>query len=829
MRQEARRRFSIAQTAFQRHRRVLYQNRSLSVKRRSELFSTLILSKYVYGCESWTLGDQRTRAAVYSSLLKLYKRLIPGSGHTPISDAEALHRTSLPDPSDLLRMQRLRHLGALYACGTSTAWGLINADVEWTELVACDLDWMWAQLHNSSSLPDPEEHFPAWAYLMQHHRGYWKRLIKRAGLHSAAQHSNRHEVQGFHRRILQQLHQHDGLVSPPPMAAQDLSSGVFACMSCEKRFASRAGCGAHMFKVHGMVHPVRRLFNTTQCGCCLKEYHTYGRLKHHLIRSEFCRRSLHRRGHYELYLGLLDTPDVDRSERYIRQRIGERPISWECCCRTLHRFLEDASDDDLHVLPIGAAACRELVRRLALPHQWTFLLEDFSCADGHWNRDLQLLGQYCCEEAEDSRRLRLHAPIPRGFGRVRYVLHLFSGRRRLGDVQSYFDRFKTDFPDMQIHMISLDVVLSTTWGDLTKPQTRLFWLDAIARRLVVGLLGGPPCETWSQARERHLPDVLHAPRVLRTLAQPWGLDALRLRELSQVRVGNSLMGFELEALIGLYCTGGVGMLEHPAPPQNEDSVSIWRTPLMQIILTLPGFELIQLAQGLWGAKSPKPTSLLMLNAPGFQKELRQWQVAKELPKSLSIGRDSTGQWSTAALKEYPPALNGAIARGLLASINACTLDAEVHIDEEFSRVYQDELALEYLELAKLYQTPHKQIKAHMFHFLYAGLQLHTDLRQAFGEAKGWDQINAAAMAFQERRRQDREQGNPWPDKGCPWGRSAKPTATERPRPLQKEMMSRCPARSRIRRRATKLSPFRSLLSPETCTARARRRVVMGQV
>eukprot|EP00435_Cladocopium_sp_Y103_P035659 s203_g9.t1 len=80
----------------------------------------------------------------------------------------------------------------------------------------------------------------------------------------------------------------------------------------------------------------------------------------------------------------------------------------------------------------------------------------------------------------------------------------------MGDVQSYFDRFKVDFPEMQIHMISLDVVLSVTWGDLTKPQTRLFWLDAIARRIVVGLIGGPPCETWSQARERHLPDALHA-------------------------------------------------------------------------------------------------------------------------------------------------------------------------------------------------------------------------------------------------------------------------------------------------------------------------------
>eukprot|EP00435_Cladocopium_sp_Y103_P033620 s203_g8.t1 len=105
---------------------------------------------------------------------------------------------------------------------------------------------------------------------------------------------------------------------------------------------------------------------------------------------------------------------------------------------------------------------------------------------------------------------------------------------------------------------------------------------------------------------------------------------------------------------------------------------------MQIILTLPGFELIQLAQGLWGAKSPKPTSLLMLNAPGFKQELRQWQEAKELPKSLSIGRDATGQWSTAALKEYPPALNGAFARGLLTSVNGCSLNEEVLIDEEFS-------------------------------------------------------------------------------------------------------------------------------------------------
>ena len=107
MRQEARRRFSLAQQAFQEHRRVLYQNTHLSLKRRAELCQTLILSKVVYGCESWTLDDAPTRHYVHTSLLNLYKRLLPGQAAFHASDAEVLKTTALPDPSDLLRMQRL--------------------------------------------------------------------------------------------------------------------------------------------------------------------------------------------------------------------------------------------------------------------------------------------------------------------------------------------------------------------------------------------------------------------------------------------------------------------------------------------------------------------------------------------------------------------------------------------------------------------------------------------------------------------------------------------------------------------------------------------------
>ena len=187
MRQEARRRFSTAQTAFQQHRRLLYQNKQLSLRRRAEIFRTLILSKFVYGCESWTLSDANTRHFVHTSLIRLYKRLIHHAHVEHLSDDEVLKATGLPDPSTLLRMQRLRHLGALYATADSSAWGVLNEDTEWVALICSDLDWMWAQLCGSSDLQDPRTHLATWTYLMLHHRGYWKKLILRAGAHAAAQ------------------------------------------------------------------------------------------------------------------------------------------------------------------------------------------------------------------------------------------------------------------------------------------------------------------------------------------------------------------------------------------------------------------------------------------------------------------------------------------------------------------------------------------------------------------------------------------------------------------------------------------------------------------
>ena len=399
---------------------------------------------------------------------------------------------------------------------------------------------------------------------MKDHRRYWKKLVRRAGDHAAAQRDNLFSVTQFHRAILQQLHQAQCLAQGPPLEVRTLAGPAYGCMQCQRKFASRGGCGAHMFRAHGHIHPVRRLFDTTQCGCCLREFHSYGRLKAHLIRADYCRHSLQRRNHYvvpvagigssendhqerildgllpplpghgphlpqgrhgvaldynlvifeEIYTRMLEVTSVAEGEAVLRAVASEIPTTWEDFRQTLQALVREATSEDTAVLGISAEDFFGILRRFSLEGQWPFLCEETEVVTEHWHRDLHVLEDFCIKEAQMAHSRQGHARVPRGFGAVRYVLHAFSGRRRCGDFQFYFDRLAADHPDVQLFVISLDVVIDSTWGDISRQDTRDFWLGAINARLVVAIIGGPPCETWSQATERSIAEHAFAPRVL---------------------------------------------------------------------------------------------------------------------------------------------------------------------------------------------------------------------------------------------------------------------------------------------------------------------------
>ena len=129
-------------------------------------------------------------------------------------------------------------------------------------------------------------------------------------------------------------------------------------------------------------------------------------------------------------------------------------------------------------------------------------------------------------------------------------------------------------------------------------------------------------------------------------------------------------------MLALALHEGAGILEHPKDSEDPDAVSIWRLPVVQALLQIPGMRLVNLSQGLYGAPSPKPTTLLTLRMPHLERCLHQGMLSKCLPMGISVGKDASGHFHTAPLKEYPPGLCRSIASSFYIEFCTSGLSAE---------------------------------------------------------------------------------------------------------------------------------------------------------
>ena len=82
--------------------------------------------------------------------------------------------------------------------------------------------------------------------------------------------------------------------------------------------------------------------------------------------------------------------------------------------------------------------------------------------------------------------------------KTKLVLHLFSGQRMAGDYQDHLESFLTQHgtPASNVVILSIDIVIHSL-GDLTNSNARKLWIDLTLAGVVLVILGGPPCETWS--------------------------------------------------------------------------------------------------------------------------------------------------------------------------------------------------------------------------------------------------------------------------------------------------------------------------------------------
>jgi hypothetical protein len=249
------------------------------------------------------------------------------------------------------------------------------------------------------------------------------------------------------------------------------------------------------------------------------------------------------------------------------------------------------------------------------------------------------------------------------------ILHLYSGRRRNGDLQ-HFVEWQALSEYYEVVVLSIDLAVDAKWGDLKRRETVDYWLQQVYSKRVVGSIKGPPCESWSAARLLEMDDKSNAPPPLRSRAKPWGLDGLKGKYYGQLHVANGLMFVALEFFAALLATRGCAILEHPAEPvwDHASAASIWRIAYIGWLRVSRAVELLTFNQRAHRQRGLKPTSLLTLRLPTLSKYIHtrqlpeKYQLDKQTDAPLR-GKDSQGVWRTSAAKEYPQSMCVALAKG----------------------------------------------------------------------------------------------------------------------------------------------------------------------
>ena len=260
------------------------------------------------------------------------------------------------------------------------------------------------------------------------------------------------------------------------------------------------------------------------------------------------------------------------------------------------------------------------------------------------------------------------------------IAHLFSGRRRRGDIHEALHRWGSHF-GINLQVLSLDTAVDADLGNLHHHSTS--WahlLDCYRSGRVAASIVGSPCETFSEARHMEPPDSALSrawPRPLRSAERLFGLNSLTLREYKQLHIGTLFFLQGILALVHHLCQGGMMISEHPAPPQDPSRASIWTTGIMKLLRLHPDIHLHVFPQFLWEATVVKPTGLLALRLPQFRSTMfSKANLNCTKPHAVAIGKDADGSFRTSSHKEYPSRFCDALSFSLVSQLKTLSREGK---------------------------------------------------------------------------------------------------------------------------------------------------------
>ena len=662
---DVRYRISQARKAYGQLSRQFYNKRNVSVHTKGSVFSALVMSRLSYNVHTWSWVTEADVACwengIKTQVAALAKHKIRPVPAFHFSTAELCALVSLHGPVDILHANRLRYVRRAIHTAPAALWGLLHENPHnnsWLPQLLGSYQWMLQHLR-PGVLPqcnDAQELL----YLVAMDQK-WNGHVRTALKSSLQYHQARAQGKVWTSRLTHQVARF-AVVSLPEVGKADK---CWKCNLCDASFETKKALSAHARHKHQYRKVLKYYVLGDECLACGKKFFSRVRLLAHVGNAQQCT---------DTYFACF----VPATEETVEQiEIEERDHA-----RTLRSQGWHASKAFLPVTRIygpllpkcgteGATAMQARWRSRVLDVGRAFEGLDGFCEQGSGDSSeeveiipflMQSNGGRLQGEAGIYQQYGLAAETARLHIKGFLFIHFFSGFRRAGDLQDCIESHEVVGTD-HLFCLSVDLCLAKEHSDLTDDHTKQFWIEKMKSGQILGIGGGPSCETWSAAR--HSPN---GPPPVRSFDCPWGKTGLSSKQWTQVLTGTKLIQFLIDLLVLAAQIGLCGFLEHPQYPvwlMRQRPASIWTLTALRVLARLECFQLCSFDQCIYGLCATKPTTLMLLRMSTFKditlsRGLRGRCSHPSGHRPLQ-GIQCDGTFATARAKIYPADMNRAIA------------------------------------------------------------------------------------------------------------------------------------------------------------------------
>ena len=673
-----------AKSAYWRIAKTIFRQKTLPLKTKCQIFRATVLAVMTWGSGSWPALSQKEADFFHKTIWELYRLLVPRHdqfGLKRYSHFDLLLILELPHPEDLLHEARCRHFGNMITSAPSQLWALFALDTGSQHAYREAMKWCWQAIQRDGILPHFDD-WDVWEATIKTTPIVWKNTIKKAGKRHQWRRLRLGFIAQWETFMVNSMKEHHLVANLRPPVGQR-----HCCLVCDVAFGQKRAWFLHSYSKHGYLSRHGQAAQGKYCPKCEKLYKSEASLLNHLRYSKSCCDLF-----WQCRNDTFDQPDAQIGHPQCPwipvncnvllpmaiEPVDERRQLAIDLQKTLCKFVPP--EDEAYFEPaLLESFCQTCTRVMPFPdlcaavEDWIATLgNDFdpilrsviSSLQTWLTKDRngsQVFGSGAPADFDTIRILQATAQAtPRKEWRPKefLFLHLCSGRRRHGDLQMCLEELQFD---AILTVISVDIAIDPTICDLLCPSQSDRWVAMAFSGEFVGAGMGPPCESWSIARFHQLPDAQAGgrnPRPIRRLSDLWGQTDVTWKEHTQLDTGNRLLAVGVKILMGQAVNGHFAFLEHPDDPHqwqciHQDAPTIWATRPLRWCTETGLCARLRTLQGHFGAKSAKPTCLLLTGieasaASSIEVDYR----THSLPSSGSIGKQGNA-WATTSLKEYP--------------------------------------------------------------------------------------------------------------------------------------------------------------------------------